>query len=164
MSLCHQLRSPSSGIASRLSLSGLSKNCNCHCPSSTSGRYSRIFAWNFNQFVVHLLLGIWHARWRGLLLSSELCARAQEGRVPSRLGNSLSSIYLRVFLAGWETNVVGVSVCDKAFLTIKLNLSIIVASLDALLLLQKNWQRPKRNTRAVTCPSPTRPQTASSGT
>jgi hypothetical protein len=57
------------------------------------------------------------------------------------------------------------SVCGKPFETIQLNLSsVIVASLDAPLLLQKNWQRPKRNTRAVMCPNPTRPQTESSGT
>lgn len=37
--------------------------------------------------------------------------------------------------------------------------SVLTASPDAPLLPQRNWQRPRKNTRAVTCPSPTRPQT-----
>lgn len=43
-------------------------------------------------------------------------------------------------------------------------LSVIAASLDALLLQQRNWQKRKKNTRAVMYLSPTRPRTASSGT
>lgn len=41
---------------------------------------------------------------------------------------------------------------------------VFAAFPDALLLQQRNWQRPRKSTRAVTCPSPTRPPTECSGT
>lgn len=43
-------------------------------------------------------------------------------------------------------------------------LSVLAASLDAPLLQRRNWQRPRKNTRAVTCPRPAKPQTGCSGT